>query len=273
MHSLRMIAGLALMTTSAIASAHVSYTGRDLIANGTFDGTDTYTLSGLRVTSNYGWADAADGDWGDSHKGRFTRFTLSEAASVTITVAAQSGVASTLDDLSPAFSVYAGTVPQLSHDGATTPGYLANHPGFLPTTNWYTATGKLGDKEGAWRALGDFWMGNDSGQANAVTYLGHAIDGAGVDVSGDRVIDWVGDGTANGSTSGSWTLGPGTYTVAIGGACYVCQFTESDATWQSARALSASIQIAAVPEPETWAMTAGGLALMGLAVRRRRSKA
>ncbi len=269
MHTIRTLAGAVLLTASAAASAHVSYTGRDFVANGTFDGDDTYTLSAQRVTSNFGWADAADGDWGDSHRGRFTRFTLMEAASVTISAAAQAGVASTLADLAPAFSVYAGEVPSLSHEGSPAAEYVANHPGLLATSPYQAEMGKLGDKEGAWRALGDFWMGNDAGLSAKLTYLGHAIDGAGVDVSGDRVIDWAGDGTADGMTSGTWVLGPGTYTVVFGGACYTCQYTEDANTWLASRAFTASVQLAPVPEPETWAMIAAGLGLLGLSARSR----
>lgn len=272
MPTFRTLAGAALLAASAAASAHVSYTGRDFIANGTFDGVDTYTLSGQRVTSNFGWADAADGDWGDSHRGRFTRFTLTETASVTISAAAQAGVASTLADLSPAFSVYAGVVPNLAYEGVTAPEYLANHPGFLATTSWYAATGKLGDKEGAWRAVSDFWLGNEAGASAKLTYLGHAIDGTGIDVSGDRVVDWTGDGTGDGMTSGTWVLGPGTYTVVFGGACYTCQYTEDASTWLASRAFTASVQIAPVPEPETWAMMATGLGLLGLSARQRRAR-
>lgn len=269
---LAILAGIGLMATSATASAHVSYTNRDFVANGSFDGVDTYTLSGQRVASNYGWADGADADWGDSHRVRFLRFTLPHAANVTISVAAQVGVASTLGDLSPAFSVFAGVVPHLSHDGAPSPTYLANHPGFLPTTDFYADTGKLGDKEGAYRSVNDFWLGNDSGAAAQIVYLGHAVDGLGIDVTGDRAVDFAGDGVADGSVSGSLLLGAGTYSVVVGGTCYACQFTESSATWIMNRAFTASLQIAPVPEPETWALTGAGLTLLALLTRKRCSR-
>lgn len=273
MHFARPFAGLVLFAAASAASAHVSYTGRDIIANGTFDGASTYTLSGQRVTSNYGWADAADADWGDSHRGRFLRFTLSEAANVTIDVAAQSGVPSLLGDLVPGFSLYSGLVPHLSHEGSDAPGYVANHPGFVPTTPYFIANGSnVGDKEGAWRALSSFWLGNDAGESAQITYLGHAFDGNGIDITGDRVPDLFGDGSPDGRVMAQFLLGPGTYSVIVGGASYISQYTEDAATWNANRAFSASITLAPVPEPETWALTAAGLLMLGLARRRRQTR-
>lgn len=63
--------------------AHVSYTNRNL---GTFDGLSAASNSITnQLTYNYGWADAADTDWGDSHKGKFYKFELTNAADVTLT--------------------------------------------------------------------------------------------------------------------------------------------------------------------------------------------
>ncbi len=270
----RPFAGLVLFATASAASAHVSYVGRDIIANGTFDGASKYTLAGQRVTSNYGWADAADADWGDSHRGRFLRFTLTEAANVTVDVAAQSGVGSLLDDLVPGFSLYSGLAPNLAHEGADAPGYVANHPGFLPTSPYFVANGShVGDKEGAWRSLDSFWLGNDAGESAQLMYVGHAFDGSGTDISGDRVTDLVGDGNADGRVTAQFLLGPGTYSLVVGGASYISQYTESAATWNANRAFTASITLAPVPEPETWALTGLGLGMLALARRRRESRA
>jgi hypothetical protein len=60
--------------------------------------------------------------------------------------------------------------------------------------------------------------------------------------------------------------------VVVGGTCYACQFTESSSTWVANRAFTASLEIAPVPEPETWALTGAGLALLGLITRKRRSR-
>ena len=87
-----------------------------------------------------------------------------------------------------------------------------------------------------------------------------------------RIIDYAGDGSANQSVSGTWKLAAGSYTVAVGGACYTCQYTEDPSTWGSNRVFSASLTLAPVPEPETWALTGAGLALMLLATRGRRAQ-
>lgn len=264
----RSLASIALLAAASTASAHVSFTGRDILANGTFDGIATWTLNST-VASNYGWADATDADWGDSHRGRFMKFTLTQTSDVTVLVKARSGVPSTMADLIPGFSLYSGTVPQLSHEGSSAPGFVANHPGFLASSPYHEESGgPVGDKEGAWRALNDFWMGNDAGEAAKATYIGHAVDGNGIDVSGDRVIDVAGDGTPDQMVSGTWRLGPGTYSIGVGGACYACQYTEDSNTWLSNRAFSASLTVVAVPEPETWALTGAGLVLLALARRR-----
>jgi hypothetical protein len=274
MRFVRPLAGLVLLAAASAASAHVSYAGRDIISNGTFDGVSKYTLAGQRVTSNYGWADAADADWGDSHRGRFLRFTLTAAANVTVDVAAQSGVGSLLGDLVPGFSLYSGVVPHLSHEGSDAPGYVANHPGFLPTSPYFVENGsRVGDKEGAWRSLASFWLGNDAGASAQLLYVGHAFDGNGIDISGDRVTDLVGDGNSDGRVMAQFLLGPGTYSLVVGGASYISQYTEDAATWGANRAFSASITLAPVPEPETWALTAGGLVVLALVRRRRQSLA
>ena len=75
---------LAIAGTKALA--HVGYSGRDfgtLMYNS--DGSSkTVTIATQTISSDFGWADATDTDWGDSHRGRFFRFTLSEAGNVQI---------------------------------------------------------------------------------------------------------------------------------------------------------------------------------------------
>jgi hypothetical protein len=276
------LAAVAAMAAGS-ASAHVSYLNHDFLANGVSDGAGTYTLTGKVVTSNYGWADAADSDWGDSHRGRFTTFTLTAPSEVVLTVARQAGVTYTsggvlrdaLDDLIPAFSLYAGTVPHLSHDGSDHPLFLANHPGYLPTAAYYDGV-HVGTKEGAWNGLGDFVMGNKSSEvvapnvwdARGLSFLGFALDGDGVDVTGDGLLDLLGDGVSDSQVSKPFRLAAGAYTAVIGGACHTCQF-DSSTTVGDRRGFSASLTVTPVPEPGSWALLAAGLAVGGLMARKR----
>src|ERR1700752_3873766 len=72
---------------SHVTEAHVTYSGRDF---GSYSGLTnaTKTITNQTVTGNYGWADAADGVLGDSHRGRAFRFHLDNAAFVNLTVSA-----------------------------------------------------------------------------------------------------------------------------------------------------------------------------------------
>jgi hypothetical protein len=263
----------------------VSYTGRDIIRNGSFDGASTYTLLDQRVTSAYGWADAADADWGDSHRGRFMKFSLSAPADVTLKVWRQDDVAYTsagqsltaLNDLIPAFSLYSGLAVGAAHEGSDHPGFLAAHPGYIPTAQYFDGV-HVGPAEGAWRATHDFVMGNTSWEVapglwsfSQLTYIGHALDGAAVDVSGDRVLDFIGDGAADGSVQRTFRLGPGEYSLVVGGTCYACQFTEPTGTLLAQRGYAASLTLAPVPEPGTWVLMAAGLGLLAAGARRVRS--
>ena len=125
--------------------AHISYAGRDI-------GTDplSVTVSNQAASSAFGWADATDADWGDSHRGRFFRFTLTTPASIMISVtrggsASQTGAAAAF---LPGFSLYSGLAqgsPEaLAHDSSALS--VASRPG---------------DKRGSFRALDDWSIGND----------------------------------------------------------------------------------------------------------------
>jgi len=285
MNSKQLLFSVPLLMIAGVASAHVSYSGRDYVANGTFDGTATYSVINQRVTSAFGWADAADADWGDSHRGRFAKFTLTSTADVTIRVWEQDDVSYTsggqtltaLNDLTPAFSLYGGLLPGAAYEGGDHPDFRASHPGYLPTISYFY--GKVGPREGGWNALDSFDMSNkESEQAVAsnwkngtLSYVGHAIDGAGVDVNGDRIVDYVGDGAADRMVSRTFRLAPGDYSVVIGGACYACQFTEPDSTWLAQRGFSTSLTLQPIPEPGTWALMGAGLGLLGFAARRHTS--
>jgi len=245
--SIRFIALSAAILASLPAMAHVSYTGRDL---GTFSGlvnTSNYIYN-QATTGNYGWADAADADWGDSHKAKWFKFTLSNAATVSLNASANATATSTsVGGLIPAFSLYAGVAPSAAYDTAA-------------VTQAYRAT--LGfPTEGVWNALGDFQIGNDSGVINTLSYIGSSLDGVG----------YLGDGVQDGSTTKTFTLAAGTYSFIVAGGDYLAQLP-SNPDLGKAFGMAVAISVTAVPEPASFGLLAAGLIAVGMARRQRQQR-
>ncbi|MBI3382437.1 MAG: PEP-CTERM sorting domain-containing protein [Aquabacterium sp.] len=253
------LAALSLATFTLPALAHVSYTGRDL---GTYDGLTAAgtTISNQAVSGNYGWADAADADWGDSHKAKWFTFTLNNDALVTLTVSANASATSTsIGGLLPGFSVYKGIAPTsvdplnpgisyLSYDTSTaSTAYKASLPFAV---------------EGVWNAVGDFAIGNDFGALNTLSFVGYAVDGEGTVQGG------MADGLRDGRTSKTLQLGAGTYSLLVGGADYDAQLS-TNPHLAAAYGMSVGIQVSSIPEPGTLGLSALGLGALSLAVRRR----
>ncbi|MGY1488613.1 FxDxF family PEP-CTERM protein [Methylobacillus pratensis] len=244
---------LAGLIASQSAFAHVSYTGRDF---GTFDGLSSESVTiANQTTRSFGWADAADADWGDSHQVKWFTFSLTNEALVTISASAfANATATSLDGLLPGFSLYEGIAPRAAHDGS-------------PVTVAYRDT--LGfDTEGALNTFGDFDIGNDAGYISKLTFIGYVVDGTSDNVG--NLPGVVGDGAADGIVSSSFLLGAGTYTLIVGGADYASQNDPLSLAYNYG--LSTTLSVAAVPEPSTYAMLALGLGVMGFAARRRSAR-
>ena len=206
------------------ARAHVSYSGRDF---------GTFTVSGAEppkvitignVSSAFGWAAATDADFGDSHRTRAFRVTLTNPAVVTLRV--QGVVVGAAPALPyPGFSIYKGlchVAPKMSdHDSSEISAlYLASLGGVQP-------------KAGALIALGNFTIGDDptynvSGDPNSGTlypaelvtlnYIGHAADGTSANYGAAPGIQ--GDGTGDNDVQRSFVLPAGDYSIFIGGGDY-----------------------------------------------------
>jgi len=240
----------ALVLTAAsftTAHAHIGYGGRDF---GIFsdDLDKTLNISGQTVTSNFGWADGTDTDFGDSHRLRPFRFTLEDPMLIKITIQGGGG-------LLPGFSIYSG----LAHLAPA----MADHDLAPITLDYLQFLG--GGKEGAFRALNNWRLGNDDGVsfADLTTFMfeGYAVDGTAANFGPTPGI--VGDGLADGVVSGTFALLPGNYTLFVGGADY------SGTTTTTFPVTVGVTNVAPVPEPSAALAFAGGLVtLCGL--RRRR---
>ena len=190
-HSRLLAAGLVLAASASVAHAHIGYNGRDF---GSFTGLSyaTTTIANQAVTGNYGWADAADGVLGDSHKGRAFRFHLDNAASVTLAFSANaSATTNSVSGLLPGFSVYQGLAavsPFAASQTALPSG--ADHDFVGASGAWRTAWAKenLGASfdatatDGSWNALGAWKIGGDGdlagdfSQLSTFTYKGFGVD-------------------------------------------------------------------------------------------------
>jgi hypothetical protein len=249
------------------ALAHISYTSRNFgtLIIGTDFSNNTQTIS-----SGYGWADATDADWGDSHRGRFFRFTLAHPLdvdqSVRITVERNLLGTGAKGTFLPAFSLFSGLAqgsPEtLAHDSST-----------------LSVASRLGGTEGSFRSLTDWSIGNDDtyntgGPTSGVlyaarlayfTYIGHAADGTSANFGTAAGIN--GDGVADGFVTASFSgLLAGDYSLFVGGANYSLQATEGPATFPT---YGANVTLGLVPEPSTGFLLLGGAALLGLLRRRR----
>lgn len=118
----------AMLCGLSTLSAHVSVGGdRTLNSGNPIDG-GTYTNNTRTVSSGFGWADATDTNWGDSHRLTAFKFTLASEQTVSIEVARRAAGTGPADTLLPAFSLFSipGAFVGETHDTS------------VPTTNYLT---------------------------------------------------------------------------------------------------------------------------------------
>lgn len=244
------------------AEAHTTYGGnaRNLgvdvpgaITGATYTTPYFKTITNQLVTSDHGWAHGTRPQFGDAHAIRAFRFTLAEAGLATINVTADSSRGSSGGiPIIPAFSLYSGLLSTGSADYDTAPITLA----------WLETLGGIQPRAGALNSLGDWKMGNDASVADgngdfnfselsSLTYIGNAADGTSANYGLAAGIN--GDGLADGSITRSFLLGPGSYTVIIGGA-------DINGVNSSTFGINASLTV--VPEPSAFLLSAASCLLL-----------
>jgi uncharacterized membrane protein len=251
--------GLACLANAA--QAHITYSGRDL---GSFTGLDaaSATIANQAVTGNFGWADAADFNLGDSHKGRAFRFHLDNEATLSLTVSAKAdATASSIGGLLPGFSIYEGLAAIGPFTGVQT---SADHDESDASLAWRTtwAQQNLGmafdatATDGSWNATGDWKIGGDGdpvGDDSALTSF--VLRGFSFDANKDGVA------------TGTFQLAAGDYTLFVGGNDIANKFGAD-----AGKAYGVSVELStvtAVPEPATAALVATGVGLLLMARRKK----
>lgn len=230
----------ACLLVGQVADAHIGYTGRNLGAySGQTNG--TMTITNQTVTGNYGWADAADGILGDTHRGRAFRFHLDNTALVSLTVSANP--TTNLLVLTPAFSIYSGLAGIAPYPPSqTTNASSADHDGSAAGAAWRTwwvqqnlnplATDPS-PTDGSWNALGDWKIGGDGdlpgdfAQLSSFIYQGSAAATIGAT-----------------NVSGSFLLPAGDYTIYIGGNDLA---NKTSGTALTAHGLAVTLSVAPTP--------------------------
>jgi hypothetical protein len=286
----RTLITLALCLSAGAASAHIGYGGRNF---GTING-NSVSISNQTVTSNFGWADASDSSlvfdanyaawhtqdsatysaasftdgvdnlyFGDTHKGKAFRFRLDTAQTLNIRGSSNaSATASSVGGLTAGFSVYrglAGVAPYPSTQTSRPPS--ADHDFAAASQAWRTVKAQslvgAGSNhlatQGSWNALGDWSIGGDGD-----------LPGDGTQLSTFEFMGSAYTTTANGVASGTFTLGPGDYTIFVGGNALASKNAAN-----AFKAYGLTLTVSAVPEPQAWLLMLAGVSL--LACRGRRS--
>ena len=286
-----LVAGGLLAIAGTKALAHISYTGRNFgtLIIGTDVSNNTQTIS-----SGFGWADATDADWGDSHRFRYFRFTLANplTADQSVRITAERNLLGTGPNgtFLPALSLFSGLAQRANNEGVQQGSVyrteaLAHDGAALSSQSLVDQFGSgngsgLGGsgKEGSFRSVGNWSIGNDPTYNTAgdpasgiliaarlanFAYIGHAADGTSANFGNAASI--VGDGTADGFVTANFSsLAAGDYSLFVGGANYALQTTEAS----TLPTYGVNVTVGLVPEPSTASLILGSAALLGLLRRR-----
>lgn len=232
--------------------AHISYTGRNLgtwsssAGNWSVTGNNGSLLNGMvsitakTLSTDYGWARAANSGAGDCHEGEWFRFTVSGTTGAFF-ITATGGTTN--------FDTRFGVYP-----------YDNIGPRFLPAYTIYRGLAS-GAHEGPLNALGDSTLANDAGTSGALIYVGSAADGTSFNFGSNPGIQ--GDGLADGIVKKIFILQSGDYSIFVGGANY---------SGSDMGNYGANLTFGVVPEPSTMAFIGLILALFALVNMNRKKK-
>lgn len=172
------------------------------------------------VSSNAGWLAGQDATtWGNSHDNRFLYFNLAQASTIDFTITGTNTNGNGV--LNPGYSIFQGVAINSVHDGAINPAsYIGAQTGFASWSPFSSANSAITNNGGTlttqhwgqYRSNADFTMANDGSAATAnnaarppaaftLAYTG--LFGA--------------NGTGN-TITGHYDLGPGIYSLVVGGA-------------------------------------------------------
>ena len=216
-----LLGAVGLFLSAGQASAHVNY-GDSLFSDasiidpvkGVLGTGIVNNTPGRTVSSNAGWlAGQNDTTWANSHDNRFLYFNLAQAETIDFTITGNNTNGNGL--LNPGYSIFSGVAPNLAHDGAvptanaTALAYTQGLTGFAdwsPFAGSNAAIATAGGNPtqtghwGQYRSDASFTIANDTAQVGTLNFLASNSNASG------NVI------------SGHYVLGPGVYSLIVGGA-------------------------------------------------------
>ncbi|MDO8358086.1 MAG: VPLPA-CTERM sorting domain-containing protein [Nitrospirota bacterium] len=299
-----LLGAVGVFLSAGQASAHVSY-GNSLFSDSSLIDPVRPLLAGdvpqygtgivnatpdRTVSSNAGWLAGQDATtWGNSHDNRFLYFNLAQASTIDFTITGTNTNGNGV--LNPGYSIFQGVAINSVHDGAINPAsYIGAQTGFASWSPFASANSAITNNGGTlttqhwgqYRSNGDFTMANDGSAATAnnaarppaaftLAYTG--LFGA--------------NGTGN-TITGHYDLGPGIYSLVVGGAnsadlaalLEAAQATNGDYTTPSAaltaynnarlaRTFNIAFSVNPVPIPAAvWLFGSGLAGIVALARRR-----
>lgn len=229
-----LLGAVGLFLSAGQASAHVSY-GNSLFSDSSLIDPVRPLLAGdipqygtgivnatpnRTVSSNAGWIAGQDPNtWGNSHDNRFLYFNLAQASTIDFTITGTNTNGNGV--LNPGYSIFQGVAINAVHDGALNPSsYIGAQTGFASWSPFASANSAITANGGTlttqhwgqYRSNADFTMANDGSAATAtnaarpptaytLTYTG---------LSGSNATGNV--------ITGHYDLGPGIYSLVVGGA-------------------------------------------------------